>query len=74
MKEGIKGFVNPISGLYPIDFNRDGIYELMAVQKIAGRYNADAIGYVETDLKWNGRSFVAFRQEIGIFGESILDI
>lgn len=74
LKEGIKGFVNAISGLYPIDFDRDGVYELMAVQKVAGRYNADAIGYVETDLKWNGRSFVAFRQEIGIFGENILSI
>lgn len=71
LKEGIKGFVNPLSGLYPIDFERDGVYELMAVQKVAGRYNADAIGYVETDLRWNGKKFVPINQEIGIFGGTV---
>ncbi|WP_163215817.1 VCBS repeat-containing protein [Clostridium thermarum] len=71
LKEPIEGFVNPISGLYPIDFERDGVYELRAVQKIAGRYNADAIGYVETDLKWDGREFKTWRQQVAIFGEDV---
>ena len=70
LKEEIKGFVNPISGLYPIDFDRDGTYELEAVQKVSGRYNADAIGYVETTLKWDGRNFKPIRQNVSIFGES----
>ncbi len=42
LKAPIDGFVNPISGLYPIDIQRDGIYGLFILQKIAGRYNADS--------------------------------
>lgn len=74
LKEEIKGFVNPISGLYPIDFDRDGTYELEAVQKVAGRYNADAIGYVETTLKSNGQNFNPIQQNVAIFGEAVKEV
>ena len=68
LKEPIEGFVNPISGLYPIDFDSNGVYELLAYQKIAGRYNADAIGYVQNALKWNSSKFVLNNQNVAIFG------
>ncbi|MDQ0246175.1 hypothetical protein J2S09_003762 [Bacillus fengqiuensis] len=71
LKTPIKGWVNPLSGLYPIDFNRDGTYELEAYQRIAGRYNADGLGYVQTVLKWNGRVFSPDRQTVAIFGGEI---
>lgn len=74
LKVEIKGFVNPISGLYPIDFDRDGTYELEAVQEISGRYHADGLGYVETALKWDGQSFKSIRQVVSIFGETILEV
>ncbi|WP_330665128.1 hypothetical protein [Tepidibacter sp.] len=68
LKESISGWVNPLGGLYPIDFNRDGVYELYALQRIAGRYNADGLGYVQTSLKWDGSSFSPFFQSVGIPG------
>jgi hypothetical protein len=68
LKEPIEGWVNPISGLYPIDFNRDGTYELEAYQRIAGRYNADGLGFVQAVLTWNGRGFVTDRQNVAIVG------
>ncbi|SHK15819.1 spore coat protein [Tepidibacter formicigenes] len=68
LKEPIEGWVNPIGGLYPIDFQRDEIYELYASQRIAGRYNADGLGYIQTSLKWNGKEFIPFFQTIGILG------
>ncbi|MBD1381260.1 VCBS repeat-containing protein [Metabacillus arenae] len=71
LKAPIKGWVNPLSGLYPVDFNRDGTYELEAYQRIAGRYNADSLGYAETVLKWNGQAFVPDRQNVAIFGGEI---
>lgn len=71
LKAPIKGWVNPLSGLYPIDFNRDGTYELEAYQRIAGRYNADGLGYVQTVLNWNGRMFSPDRQTVSIFGGEI---
>ena len=71
LKEPIEGWVNPLGGLYPVDFARDGTYELNAVQNIAGRYNADGLGYMENVLKWNGREFVSDRQSVSIFGEDL---
>ncbi|TCO79385.1 VCBS repeat-containing protein [Marinisporobacter balticus] len=71
LKEPIEGWVNPLGGLYPIDFQRDGTYELYAEQRIAGRYNADGLGYVQTSLKWNGQQFVPFFQTVGIYGGKI---
>ncbi len=64
----INGWVNPLSGLYPIDFNRDGIYELLAYQRIAGQYNADSLGFIQTTLAWNGQRLEPTRQDIAIVG------
>ncbi|MBU3154456.1 VCBS repeat-containing protein [Clostridium estertheticum] len=71
LKVPINGFVNPISGLYPVDFDSDGVYELLAYQKIAGRYNADALGYVLNTLKWENNKFDLYNQNIAIFGAEI---
>ena len=71
LKAPIEGWVDPIGGLYPIDFERDGTYELMAIQEIAGRYHADALGYVNNMLKWNGHEFISDRQNVSIFGADI---
>lgn len=71
LKEPVEGWVNPASGLYPIDFNRDGSYELQAVQAIAGRYNADRLGYIQTTLKWNGRGFAPQDQNVAILGGNL---
>ncbi len=68
LKAPIEGWVNPLSGLYPVDFNRDGTYELESYQRIAGRYNADSLGYVLNVLKWNGQVFSPQRKNIAIFG------
>ena len=74
LKEPIDGWVDPVSGLYPIDFARDGTYELFAFQEIAGRYHADALGYVQSTLKWNGSEFISDRQNVAIFGEDLTSI
>ncbi|MFJ7408569.1 MULTISPECIES: hypothetical protein [unclassified Lysinibacillus] len=71
LKQPIEGWVDPISGLYPVDYAREGTYQLLAYQKIAGRYHADGLGYVENILKWNGREFVVDRQSVSIYGEDL---
>lgn len=68
LKNPIIGFVNPISGLYPVDFDSNKTYELLAFQKIAGRYNADSLGYVQNILKWKNNAFVLDNQFVAIFG------
>ncbi|WP_139492143.1 VCBS repeat-containing protein [Brevibacillus dissolubilis] len=66
LKAPIQGWVNPISGFYPIDYQRDGTFEILAMQRIAGRYNADALGYVMNSLSWNGVEFVPYQQWVAI--------
>lgn len=64
----ISGWVDPLSGMYPIDFDYSGVYELFAFQLIAGRYHADSLGYVQNTLKWNNNMFGLANQEVAIFG------
>lgn len=68
LKEPISGFVNPLSGLYPVDFDSNKVYELLAYQKIAGRYNADSLGYILNTLKWTEDKFALYNQNIAVFG------
>jgi hypothetical protein len=68
LKQPISGFVNPLSGLYPIDFDSNQVYELLAYQKIAGRYNADALGYILNTLGWRDTRFDLVNQNVAIFG------
>jgi len=68
LKSPITGFVNPLSGLYPVDFDSNHVFELLAYQKIAGRYNADALGYVLNTLGWENNRFNLQNQYVAIFG------
>lgn len=68
LKSPITGFVNPLSGLYPVDFDANGVYELLAYQKIAGRYNADSLGYILNTLGWENNRFVLQQQFVAIYG------
>jgi len=68
LRNPINGFVNPLSGLYPVDFDSNMVYELLAYQKIAGRYNADSLGYVLNTLKWKDNIFGLDNQNVAIFG------
>ena len=71
LKEPIEGWVDPISGLYPIDLSRNGKYNLLSMQSIAGRYHADGLGYVENLLFWNGQQFEIDRQTVAIYGADV---
>ena len=66
LKSPITGFVNPLSGLYPVDFDSDQKFELLAYQKIAGLYNADSLGYVLNTLTWWDNKFVLQNQYVAI--------
>lgn len=68
LKSPISGFVDPLSGLYPVDFDLNKVYELLAYQKISGRYHADSLGYILNTLGWKDNRFVLQNQYLAIFG------
>jgi hypothetical protein len=71
LRAPISGFVNPLSVLQPVDIDYDRVLELMAYQKIAGRYNADSLGYIQNFLIWDGQRFVLNKQSVAIFGSEL---
>lgn len=74
VRQPLQGFVNPLSGLYPIDFDGDGVYALQAWQEIAGLSNADTLGYFLNRLEWMGTQFVLTDQLVGIPGTELTPI
>ena len=54
--------------LYPIAFDGDGQFSLMAWQRIAGLYNADSLGYFLNTLDWRDGAFVLTDQMVGMLG------
>lgn len=61
-----EGGVLALGALYPIVVNYDGLYRLLAYQRIIGIYNADNLGAVQTYLKWDGTKLAADRVEVAI--------
>ncbi|MFD3157197.1 VCBS repeat-containing protein [Haloimpatiens sp. FM7330] len=75
LKKPIYGQVSALNALYPVDFERDGIYNLCTVQRIIGRYNADTLGLAQMRLRWNGQKFIPINlnQFVCIPGTKIRD-
>lgn len=48
----VQGFVPGLNTLYPAG-GENGCYDLLAILRIAGLYNADVIGYIEITLRWD---------------------
>lgn len=71
LKAPLQGEVIPMGNVYPIDYQRDRVYELNVIQRIIGRYNADGLGWMNTNLKWDGKDFVPERQYVTIFGSEL---
>lgn len=66
LKKPVQGEVTALSGAFPIDWNRDGRYELLAIQRTIGLYNADTLGYVMNFLRWDGSKFTTYNQWFSI--------
>ncbi|WP_210468078.1 FG-GAP-like repeat-containing protein [Sporosarcina sp. 6E9] len=70
LKKPITGMADGVSGFYPVDMDRDGVYEIQAYQKISGLYHADSFGYVINTLQWDGQKFAIWQQWLAIFGNN----
>ena len=64
----VEGFVSPVSGIYPVDFDGDGVASLFTFQEISGLFRADGLGYVQNALTWVGTGFMLENQYVAVFG------
>jgi len=60
----VQGSVLALGELRPKDIDMDGIFELIAFQRIIGRFNAETLGYVKTTLDWDGTRFIPVKIEV----------
>ncbi|MBZ9623591.1 hypothetical protein G9F71_012090 [Clostridium sp. FP2] len=56
LKENIEPWMNGFGELTPVDTDKDGIYELIGSQRIVGTCNADTLGYLQSEWKWDGKN------------------
>lgn len=70
LKKPIQGWVDGVSGFYPVDIDRDGVYEIQAYQQISGLYHADSLGYIINTLRWDGSKFAILNQWLAMYGTS----
>lgn len=64
------GGVLALGGLFPLVNDYDGLYQLLAYQRIIGINNGNNLGAVQTYLKWDGKKIVTDRVEVAIMPES----
>lgn len=69
LKNTITGFVSGLNALFPVDFGRNQVYNLMGVQRVSGLYAADSLGLIETELSLVKGGFypVENEQKLSIF-------
>lgn len=73
LKTITEGEVIDLNNLYSIDFNNDGIFDLCAVNRVIGLYNADTLGYIITPLSFQNNEFKTINnmQYVSILGTDI---
>jgi len=59
-----------ISGFYPVDMTKNGVYDIQTYQRISGLYHADALGYMINTIQWDGNKFVISQQWFAMFGDT----
>lgn len=69
----VQGEVLALGALKPIvaDEKVNG-YDLLAIQRIIGIYNADTLGYVENILSWEGDGFRSKMLSVSILGSKLI--
>ncbi|GGD77149.1 FG-GAP-like repeat-containing protein [Paenibacillus nasutitermitis] len=67
LKHPATGEVLALGALYPVVTDTKSMsFDLLALQRIIGTFNADTLGYVENLLTWDGERFVSSRLMVAI--------
>lgn len=72
LKQPLQGDVLPVSGVYPVDFDQNGVYELLIFQGIMGQYNADRFGYVQNVLTYQEGRWNVMNQWVAVYGTDLV--
>lgn len=70
LKKAYTGQVSSIIELHPVVSESDNGYDLYAIQRVVGYYNADTLGMIVTPLRWNKNAFAVINNNpyLTLFG------
>lgn len=77
IKENIEPWMGGFSEITPIDTDKNGTYELIASQRIVGTCNADTLGYLKSQWKWDGKNIKLDVDKVSlqhIFTQTVADV
>lgn len=77
IKENIEPWMGGFSEITPIDTDKNGTYELIASQRIVGTCNADTLGYLKSQWKWDGKNIKLDTNKVNsnhIFTQTVADV
>lgn len=75
LKKPVQGEVLALGGLVPfVNDEKNNGFDLLALQRIIGTFNADTLGYVENLLTWDGQKFVSSRMTVSILGTNLTSL
>ncbi|MGH4123920.1 MAG: hypothetical protein ACREV6_13420 [Clostridium sp.] len=76
-KENIEPWLNGFGELTPVDTDKNGTYELIASQRIVGTCNADTLGYLQSEWKWDGKNIKLAADKVSlkhVFAQTEADV
>lgn len=73
LRAPVQGYTTGLVNLVPIDLKNDGVSQLVGVQRIVGRYNADTLGFIDTVLTFKKNEFIQESVQVGITSVSNME-
>lgn len=70
LKKSVDANVSGVNTVFPYFNSTAGYFQLQVLQRITGLYNADSLGYVNTQMTLEDNTFKSYFTTIEIFGEN----
>ena len=68
LKAPVMADVSAVNTVLPFFVNTDDRFHVLVMRRITGLYNADAFGYTQNFMRWDGTQFTTYFRLIGVYG------
>lgn len=68
LKAPVMADVSAVNTVLPFFMNTDDRFHVLVMRRITGLYNADAFGYTQDFMRWDGTQFTTYFRLVGVYG------
>ena len=68
LKAPVMADVSAVNTVLPFFVNTDDRFHVLVMRRITGLYNADAFGYTQDFMRWDGTQFTTYFRLVGVYG------